>query len=230
VKKKKVNMVPRPKEKDILSPEAVRCLQRLPKDFYRRRALDVAPDVIGKILVHDTGDGITAGIITETEAYEGPEDRACHAFGGRRTQRNEPLYGPPGRAYVYFTYGMHFMFNAVAAEEGTPHAVLVRSVWPVGGVDLMLRRRNGRHPLTQGPGRLCQAMGIGRQQNTADLETGPLYIAYPPEGFPDRAALSHSIRTTPRIGVDYSGEAKYYPWRFVIPETDLPYLYPQLAE
>ena len=211
--------MPSPNEKDVLSAKAAKRLPRLPKAFYARRALLVAPDLLGKVLVHDTENGLTAGIITETEAYEGPEDRACHAFGGRRTARNEPLYGPPGRAYVYFTYGMHFLFNAVTAEEETPHAVLVRSLMPVTGLELMFRRRNGRIPLAEGPGRLCQAMGIRRAQNTGDLLAGPLYIAYPPEDLSADMSGNYEIQRTPRIGVDYSGEAKDYPWRFVMART-----------
>ena len=212
----RVNLVPSSDEKDILSPEVARRLQKLPEAFYARRALLAAPDLLGKVLVHDNEDGLTAGIITETEAYEGPDDQACHAFGGRRTARNEPLYGPPGRAYVYFTYGMHFLVNAVTAEEGTPHAVLIRSLMPVTGLGLMFRRRNGRTPLAKGPGRLCQAMGIGRGENTADLQTDPLFIAYPPENLSDKALGDYTIQETPRIGVNYSGEAKDYLWRFVM--------------
>jgi DNA-3-methyladenine glycosylase len=216
---KRVNLLPLPNKPDTLSAESARCLERLSKAFYSRRALSVAPDLLGKVLVHDSKEGLAAGIITETEAYEGPEDRACHAFGGRRTPRNEPLYGPPGIAYVYFTYGMHFLFNAVTAEEGTPHAVLVRSVLPVSGLELMSKRRNGREPLSSGPGRLCQAMGILRVENGADLQAGPLYIAYPPEALFAGLFAGYSIRTTPRLGVDYSGEAKDYPWRFLLVKT-----------
>ena len=213
---KRVNLVPSPNEADTLSAEDVRLLERLPKSFYSRRALSVAPDLLGKVLVHDTEEGLTAGMITETEAYEGPEDRACHAFGGRRTLRNDPLYGPAGIAYVYFTYGMHFLFNAVTAEEGTPHAVLIRSLLPVTGLALMSKRRHGRKPLSCGPGRLCQAMGISRAENWADLQAGPLYIAYPPEDLSAQLLAGHSVQKTPRIGVDYAGEAKDYPWRFVL--------------
>lgn len=208
--------MPSPDEKDVLTVEMARGLLKLPKDFYARRALLVAPDLLGKILIHDSKDGLTAGIITETEAYEGPEDRACHAYGGRKTARNEPLYGPPGHAYVYFTYGMHYLVNAVTADEGTPHGVLMRSLMPVTGLELMLCRRNGRAPLTEGPGRLCQAMAIGRAQNTADLGTSPLFIAYPPASLTSKVLGNYAIQITPRIGVDYSGEAKDYPWRFLV--------------
>lgn len=186
-------------------------LARLPREFFARHALSVAPELLGLILVHKTAEGTTAGIITEVEAYVGPEDRACHAYNGRRTKRNEVMYGPPGFSYVYFTYGMHYCFNVVVAQEEVPHAVLVRSLEPVFGIELMLKRRRGKLPLTKGPGRLCQAMGIGRQENGKDLVNGDLFIGYPPKDL----RLSFEITRTPRIGIDYAKEAKYYPWRFL---------------
>ncbi len=187
-------------------------ISKVPAAFFGRRALLVAPAMLGLVLVHHTKEGVTAGVITETEAYQGPEDRACHAYRGARTPRNEMLYGQPGRSYVYFCYGMHYLFNVVTMEEGTPHGVLVRSLEPVTGLGLMLERRQGRTPLTQGPGRLCQAMGIGRSQNGVDLHGHRLFIAYPPPGL----VPEFSVEATPRIGVDYAGEAKDYPWRFVL--------------
>lgn len=189
----------------------IQALPRMPREFFARNALDVAPDLLGLILAHKTPEGTTAGLITEVEAYAGPEDRACHAYGWRRTRRNEVMYGPPGFAYVYFTYGMYYCFNVVVASEGIPHAVLVRSLEPVFGMDLMLKRRKGRLPLTEGPGRMCQAMGIGREQNGKDLLGEELFIARPPE----ELDISFEILTTPRIGIDYAGEAREYPWRFV---------------
>ncbi len=186
-------------------------LKRLPRDFYRRRALELAPMLLGMILVHDTPDGLTAGRITESEAYEGPEDRACHAFGGRRTTRTKVMFGPPGFAYVYFTYGMHWMVNVVAAGEGVPHAVLIRSVEPIGGAEIMEERRKGAVPLATGPGRLTQAMGITGADNGKDLCGSELFIGYPPPAM----ARKVDYAITKRIGVENSGDAKDYLWRFV---------------
>ncbi len=163
-------------------------------------------------------NGPLAGIITEVEAYAGPEDKACHAYNMRRTKRNEVMYGPPGIAYVYFTYGMHYCFNVVVSEEGNPHAVLIRSIEPVLGESIMLKRRKGRLPLASGPGRLCQAMGITKEQNGAGLITGNLYIAKPPDSH--KATGELQIVRTPRIGINYAAEASGYLWRFMLhPKT-----------
>lgn len=197
--------------RDTIDAPDVLGLRRPARDFYEHRALDLAPRLLGMILAHVTPEGLTAGRITETEAYEGPEDRACHAFGGRRTARTEVMFGPPGFAYVYFTYGMHWLFNVVASREGTPHAVLVRSLEPTTGLDLMERRRGGMLPLAEGPGRMAQAMAISRSDNGKDLTGGDLFIAFPPEGM----AYPVDYRVTKRIGVENSGEARDYPWRFV---------------
>lgn len=196
--------------------------ERLPREFYARHGLEVAPELLGLILVHETPEGTTAGRIVEVEAYIGPEDRACHAYRGRRTPRNEVMWGPPGHAYVYFTYGMHHCLNVVCAREGVPHAVLVRGMEPVAGLELMAARRGIPpdrpadspelwHRLGAGPGRLCQAMGITLAQNGADLVTGPLYIIRPAGG-----SVS-AVASSPRVGIDYAGEARAYPWRFFVP-------------
>ena len=197
--------------RDIVDSKTIVSLRRPDRGFYSRRALDLAPMLLGMVLAHVTPAGLTAGRITEAEAYEGPEDRACHAFGGRRTARTEVMFGPPGFAYVYFTYGMHWIFNVVAGGIDIPHAVLVRSLEPIAGIEIMERRRNGALPLTRGPGRLTQAMGIGAIDNGKDLVAGDLFIAFPPQGMDD--PVSYTI--TKRIGVDNRGEARDYPWRFV---------------
>lgn len=189
-------------------------MKKLPRSFYERRAIDVAPDLLGLLLVHESRQGTTAGIITEVEAYQGPEDKACHAYNMRRTRRNEVMYGPAGTAYVYFVYGMHYCFNIVVANEGVPHAVLVRSIEPLMGEGLMLERRKGRLPLATGPARLCQAMGIGKEQNGSDLVIGNLYLAQPPQT--EGANGQFLIVQTPRIGIDYAGEARDFLWRFVL--------------
>lgn len=190
-------------------------MDKLPRSFYKRKAVEVAPDLLGLLLVHETMQGTTAGIITEVEAYQGPEDKACHAYNMRRTRRNEVMYGPAGMAYVYFVYGMHYCFNVVVADEGLPHAVLVRSIEPLIGEELMLERRKGKLPISTGPARLCQAMGIGKEENNADLVTSNLYIAKPTQDH-----KHFRIVQTPRIGIDYADEAKDFLWRFLLrPKT-----------
>lgn len=200
--------------KGLVRHETLNQLRRLPQKFYTRTALEVAPDLLGLLLVHKAGSETTAGIITETEAYAGPEDRACHAYNMRKTKRNKVMYGPPGTAYVYLIYGLHHCFNVVVFREGIPHAVLVRSIEPVLGEEVMLKRRNGKLPLALGPGRLCQAMGIGKQHNGVNLVTGNLYIAALPESHD--ITREFEILQTPRIGIDYAVEARNYPWRFVL--------------
>lgn len=207
--------------------------ERLPREFYARHGLEVAPELLGLVLVHATPEGLTAGRVVEVEAYLGPEDKACHAYGGKRTRRNQVMWGPPGHAYVYFTYGLHHCLNVVCAQEGIPHAVLIRGLEPLAGLELMAARRGlaadhlpgtGRakaHPdrthnkflrlLAAGPARACQAMGITLAQNGADLVTGPLYLVRPPGPSPTFIARG------PRIGIDYAGEARTYPWRFYLP-------------
>src|SRR5436190_10559944 len=146
---------------------------KLPREFYTRPdVLAVARDLLGKKLVVPQRNGRrVAGIIVETEAYRGPDDRASHAFGGRRTNRTETMYGIGGTAYVYFVYGMYNQFNVVTNVADIPHAILVRALEPVEGLEIMRRRRKGRtdHELTSGPGRLCLAMGIDRRLDKADL-------------------------------------------------------------
>jgi len=199
---------------DPLKSKGLKGTKRVPRQFYERSALEVAPDLLGLMLVHETNQGVTAGLITETEAYVGPEDKASHAYNFRRTRRNEAMYGQPGTAYVYFIYGMHYCFNVVVEAEGLPHAILIRSIEPLLGEDIMLERRKGKLPLASGPARLCQAMAIGREQNQADLVTGDLYIATPPDLGIIRNQFE--IEKTPRIGIDYADEAKDFLWRFVL--------------
>src|SRR5919198_1525592 len=150
----------------------------LPRSFYARPTLEVTADLIGKVLVHQTPSGATAGIIVEAEAYVGESDPACHAAPGP-TARNAPLYGPPGIAYVYLNYGIHYLVNAVTEPEGSPAAVLIRALEPFDGESLMRRRRArlGRRKapefdtveLCRGPGNLSAALGISLRQNRFDL-------------------------------------------------------------
>ena len=178
----------------------------LPAAFYARPTLEVLEDLIGKMLVHGGGSRRTAGVIVEAEAYIGESDPACHAAAGP-TRRNAPLYGPAGRAYVYFNYGMHYLVNAVTEPEGQPAAVLIRALDPVEGVGLMQRRRARKrgearaivpHALCQGPGNLTTALGIDWRQNNADLARGQMRIE--DAGLtPSRLAWSRRIGI--RVGV-----------------------------
>jgi DNA-3-methyladenine glycosylase len=180
----------------------------LPRAFYARPTLEVARDLVGLVLVHDTRAGTAAGIIVEVEAYIGESDPACHAAPGP-TRRNAPLYGPPGIAYVYLNYGMHALVNAVTEPEGSPAAVLIRALEPIEGESLMRCRRargTGRRPeswstpeLCRGPGNLTRAMGISLRDNKRDLTSGRLRIEsrhIPPP------TLAWSRRIGIRVGVD----------------------------
>lgn len=180
----------------------------LPQEFYARPVLDVARDCVGEILVHETPEGLVAGRIVETEAYRGPEDLAAHSAGGRRTTRTEVMFGPPGHAYMFLLYGMHWAFNIVAGPEGHPHAVLVRAVEPVLGVEIMASRRGiaaKSVTLCNGPGKLCVALGLDRTAYGLDLCASRLYLASGQRG---------PIGRSPRINVDYAGSWAKKPWRF----------------
>lgn len=188
-----------------------------PQAFFARAALDLAPDLLGLILVHETDDGVAAGRIVEVEAYCGPADLAAHSAGGRRTARNEVMYGPAGRAYVYFIYGMHWCVNVVAASRDVPEAVLIRALEPVHGIELMRARRGGHlatAALARGPGNLTRALGIDRALNGADLRRGALRVLRPADG---RALPAPAdIVRSPRIGVAYAGAWAALPWRFSV--------------
>jgi DNA-3-methyladenine glycosylase len=181
----------------------------LKSDFYARATLEVAHSLVGKLLVHRTPDGTAAGRIVEVEAYIGEDDPACHAAPGP-TERNAPLYGPPGIAYVYLNYGLHYLVNAVTEEEGSPAAVLIRALEPVQGVELMRRRRSrarwrkGKpvprdHELCRGPGNLTAALGITLAQNRLPLTRRPLTIE--DDGFDVR-----DVTWSPRIGISVGTE------------------------
>lgn len=181
------------------------CLSR---PFFDRPTLDVAHDLLGKVLVHRTRAGVTAGMIVEAEAYIGEEDPACHAAPGP-TKRNAPLYGRPGVAYVYLNYGMHYLVNAVTEAKGAPAAVLLRALQPLDGIELMLKRRRvGRRPipeadLCRGPGNLTKALGITLKENRLDLTSSRLWIE-------DRGLVTGRPRWGTRIGITRGAER---PWR-----------------
>lgn len=194
---------------------AVTRLRPLPKSFYRRAAEEVARDLLGCLLVRELeGERLILRLV-ETEAYLGTPDPASHAWKGRRTPRNESLYLPGGHAYVYFIYGMHFCLNAVTGERDIGSAVLLRAGEPVEGEELMRENRRWlRLPkpgdLAGGPGKICQALAVGRELDAAPLDRSPLWIA---RGEPIDPA---EILAGPRIGVDYAGEAAQWPLRFAV--------------
>jgi DNA-3-methyladenine glycosylase len=187
---------------------------KLPRDFYTRpNVLTVARDLLGKLLVVPARDSTrVSGLIVEAEAYRGPLDRAAHSYGGRRTKRTETMYGIGGTAYVFFVYGMYNQFNVVTNAKDIPHAILIRALEPVEGIELMRKRRqrHGDHNLTNGPGKLCIAMGIDRKLDAADLLGNRVWLE---EGIGVKRA---NIASGPRIGIDYAEEWKDKPWRFWI--------------
>jgi DNA-3-methyladenine glycosylase len=190
--------------------------RRLPRSFYARPTLEVARDLIGKVLVHRGRRAITSGVIVEVEAYIGESDPACHAAPGP-TRRNQPLYGPPGHAYVYLNYGIHCLMNVVTESAGSPAAVLIRALEPLEGIACMRRRRSravtGRrapatstlevHRLCRGPGNVTMAMGITLKENRLDLLGDQLLIE-------DRGVQRGPIAWGPRIGIRVGVDR---PWR-----------------
>ncbi len=188
----------------------------LPVDFYLRSPVtQIARDLLGTYLCTRLGDGTrTSGMIVETEAYAAQNDKACHASGYNRTERNDAMFRAGGIAYIYLCYGIHHLFNVVTNREGEPEAVLIRAVKPEEGLDIMQRRRGHssvRPQLTAGPGRLTQALGIDQSQYGQDLQSEPIWIE-------DRGikVASEEIETSPRIGVHYAGEDAEKPWRFTL--------------
>lgn len=189
---------------------------KLNASFYRRDTVThIARELLGKVICTRVDDQLTSGIITETEAYRGRNDRACHANEGCRTERTETMYRSGGVAYVYLCYGIHHLFNVVTNVEDHADAVLIRAIEPVDGIQTMLRRRNKNKvspALTAGPGRLTQALGI--KTNTHDgigLAGDTLWVEDRDISFSD-----NSIATSPRIGVDYAGEHAKREWRYFV--------------
>ncbi len=184
----------------------------LPRSFYQRPVIQVARSLLGMRLVRMLDGQRLAGVIVETEAYRGEEDLACHARAGR-TPRTATMYGPAGRAYVYFNYGMHWMLNCVCEQEGFPAAVLLRALQPDEGLEVIAARRAARsaQEWCNGPGKLCQALAIDRQHNGADLCT-PDAALWIEAGDPPADEIIHS---GPRIGISSTPEPwRSMPWRF----------------
>ncbi|HZI19735.1 MAG TPA: DNA-3-methyladenine glycosylase [Pyrinomonadaceae bacterium] len=187
---------------------------RLPREFYARPdVLAVARELLGKrLVVPGPGGQRVSGLVVETEAYAAPEDKASHAYGGRRTARTETMFMAGGAAYVYFVYGMHHQFNVVTGPAELPHAVLVRAVEPEEGIELMRERRPVRadRELTSGPGKLCRALGITRDLDGADLTAGR-EVWLEDIG---REVAPAEIASGPRVGIAYAEEYAARPWRF----------------
>ena len=184
--------------------------RKLPREFYARPVLTVARDCIGKVLVHRSPEGETAGRIVEAEAYRGPLDLAAHSSRGL-TRRTAAMFGPPGHAYIYLLYGISWALNLVVARENEPHAVLIRAIEPVRGIDLMARRRAvspDSRILTNGPGKLTMAMGITGALYGTDLCGRVLFLEEPET--PAKVGVGRSVR----INVDYAGDWALRPWRF----------------
>ncbi len=194
---------------------------RLPLTFYLRTdVVQIARELLGKVLVTEFDGRRTAGIITETEAYRAPDDRASHAYNNRRTARTEVMFAEGGRAYVYLCYGIHHLFNVVTGPENTAHAVLIRAVEPLEGLEWMQERRaikNKTSPaLTTGPGTLSQALGLSTRWTGQSL-----LLPDTPVWLEDRGILvsDENIAAGKRIGVDYAGACADWPWRFWLRES-----------
>ena len=188
----------------------------LPQEFYlSTNVVQIAKDLLGKKLISNIGGKITSGIIVETEAYEAPDDLASHAKGFRRSPKNESMYSAPGHSYVYICYGIHDLFNAVTGPEGTPHAVLIRAIEPLEGIETMLKRRKMtkvKKELCNGPGKFTKAMGITMNHDRIRLfdPTSPVQIVN--SGFNVKSILSG-----PRVGMSHhTKQCGHWPYRFRI--------------
>lgn len=188
--------------------------QRLPVEFYTRGdVVEIARDLLGKVLVTNTAGALCKAVITETEAYNGRTDRACHAYGGRLTERTRVMYRTGGIAYVYLCYGIHNLFNIVTNREGLADAVLIRAVQPMEGIETMLRRRNmtaAKPTLSAGPGSLTQALGIDRTHNGISLVSDQIWLEEGP------VVSNSDVITGLRVGIDYAGSDALLPWRFIL--------------
>lgn len=203
-----------PKEQEITN-EVKNDMKKLKFSFYQRQDVaQIAKELLGKILVTNWKGIITSGRIVECEAYAGQIDKASHASGGRRTARNEIMYGEGGYAYVYLCYGIHHLFNVVTNSKEVPHAILIRALDPLEGVEEMLLRTNKKkfdYTLTRGPGNVSKALGIFTKHTGISLLGNKIYIADDGAKF-----SSKEVAASPRIGVDYAGEDALLPYRFYV--------------
>ncbi len=190
-------------------------MKKLPVTFYQREnVLQIARELLGKILVTRFHGLVTSGRIVEVEAYRGITDKASHAYGGRRTSRNDIMYAKGGVAYVYLCYGIHHLFNVVTNRSGIPHAILIRALEPVKGIDTMRQRVGKTNPdnkLTSGPGKLSKALAIFTRHSGCSLQSKELFIA--DDGF---TFNRKDIAASPRIGVDYAGKDALLHYRFYV--------------
>jgi DNA-3-methyladenine glycosylase len=188
---------------------------KLPESYYHNTdTVALARDLIGKYLFTCIDGELTGGYIVETEAYTGINDKAAHSYGGKVTPRTKTMYMQGGVSYVYLCYGIHEMFNIVVAEEGQPHAILIRAIQPTDGLDVMMYRRNLGTPkpnITKGPGSVAKALGISRKINAISLQGDVIWLEDRGLTFPDA-----EVAAGPRIGVDYAGEDALLPYRFFV--------------
>ena len=195
-------------------------MSKLGIDFYQREdVLAISHELLGKVLCTNFNGSLSAGIIVETEAYAGVADRASHAYGGRRTNRTEVMYYPPGTAYVYLCYGMHHLFNVVTNLEGVPHALLIRAIEPIEGIDIMLQRRKMSTllpKLTAGPGILSRALGICTDHSGMSLMGNKIWIENNHPSDRSKRSDGYDIISSPRVGCQYAGKDAHNPWRFRI--------------
>lgn len=199
-------------------------MSKLSREFYIGDTVQIAKNLLGTYLVRMLDNHLLAGRITETEAYIGCCDKACHAYQYRHTARTSTMFGPPGHAYIYLIYGMHHCLNVVTEPEGEPSAVLIRGISPVAGIDHIQQLRFGDKPLTparrkdfmNGPGKVCKGLLINRSLDGIDLTGDILYLCDSPIdlGISSLELPQERICSGPRIGVDYAEEAKDFPWRF----------------
>jgi DNA-3-methyladenine glycosylase len=190
-------------------------MQKLNESFYNRTdVLKISRELLGKILVTRFDGMLTSGRIVETEAYAGTGDRACHAYGGKRTARMEAVYGPPGTIYIYICYGIHYLFNVVTNKKDIPHVILIRALEPLDGKEIMLERTGKKkvdYSLARGPGNVSRALGMTTAHTGGNLLSGGIYIA--DDGFKYK---KDQILVTKRIGVEYAGEDAERMYRFIV--------------